>query len=195
MRQLDGVNLPSNLTSISVSEFTDCTSLTTISIPCRVTTVGRGAFGYCPMLTNVVIPSAVTNINQYAFSESGLVSIYFEGNAPAAVEGVFSGDNVTAYYLPDTTGWEEFSTNADIQAVLWNPAIQTSDGKFGVQNDQFGFDITGTANIPIVIEVCTNLASPVWVPLQTCTLTNGLVYFSEAAQTNTSGRYYRIRSP
>ena len=64
-----------------------------------------------------------------------------------------------------------------------------------VQNNQFGFNVTGTVNIPIVIEACTNLANPVWTPLLTGTLTNGLLYFSEPLQTNLSGRYYRISSP
>jgi hypothetical protein len=63
--------------------------------------------------------------------------------------------------------------------VLWNPQIQTGDGSFGVQNNQFGFNITGASNIPIAVEACTNLASPVWIPLQSLTLTNGLFYSRE----------------
>jgi hypothetical protein len=64
-----------------------------------------------------------------------------------------------------------------------------------VHTNQFGFNITGTSNIPIVVEACTNLASPVWTARQSLTLTNGLFYFSEPLQTNGSGRYFRIRSP
>jgi hypothetical protein len=79
--------------------------------------------------------------------------------------------------------------------VLWNPLIQTSDGSFGVQNNQFGFNFTGTTNIPVEVEACTNLANPVWTTLQSLTLTNGLVYFSEPLQTNSSGRFYRISAP
>ena len=55
--------------------------------------------------------------------------------------------------------------------------------------------ITGTTNIPIVVEACTNLASPVWTPLTNVNLTNGLFYFSDAQWTNYPGRYYRISSP
>jgi hypothetical protein len=79
--------------------------------------------------------------------------------------------------------------------VLWNPLIQTGDGNFGVQNNQFGFDITGTAGIPIVVEACTNLANPVWTPLTNVTLTGGQFYFSEPLQSNASGRYYRVNLP
>jgi len=73
--------------------------------------------------------------------------------------------------------------------------IQTGDGNFGVQANHFGFDITGTANIPIVVEACSNLASPVWTSLQSLTLTNGLFYFSDPAPANASGSYYQIASP
>jgi hypothetical protein len=79
--------------------------------------------------------------------------------------------------------------------VLWNPLIKASGSSFGISNNQFGFNITGTTNIPIVVEACTNLASPVWTPLQTLTLTNGLFYFSDPQWTNYPGRFYRISSP
>ena len=79
--------------------------------------------------------------------------------------------------------------------MLWNPLIQTGDGSFGLRSNRFGFTITGTTNIPIVVEACTNLANRGWVPLQSCTLTNGSLYFSDAQRTNYPARLYRIRSP
>jgi hypothetical protein len=107
---------------------------------------------------------------------------------------VFAGDiNATVYYLPGTTNWG--TTLGGRPTKLWNPQAQTSDASFGVQTNQFGFNITGTTNIPIVIEACADLASPAWVPLQSCTLTNGSVYFSDPAWTNYPGRFYRFRSP
>ena len=63
------------------------------------------------------------------------------------------------------------------------------------QTNQFGFNITGALYIPIVVEACTNLASPVWTSLQTVKLTNGLYYFSDPQWTNYPGRFYRISSP
>jgi hypothetical protein len=105
---------------------------------------------------------------------------------------VFDGDNkATVYYLPGTIGWSYFSTNTGISPVLWNPQPQT----LGVHNNEFGFNITGTANIPLAIEACTYLASASWTTLQTCTLTNGSIYFSDPQWTNYPGRFYRLRSP
>jgi hypothetical protein len=122
--------------------------------------------------------------------------VFFEGNAPSVDSSVFEGDfYATAYYLPSTTGWNAFATNAGIPTVLWNPTIETADGNFGVRNGQFGFDITGTTNIPIVVEACTNLVNPIWVPLQSLALTNGSFYFSESLQQNMADRFYRISSP
>jgi hypothetical protein len=105
----------------------------------------------------------------------------------------FYDADATMYYLPGTSGWN--SPSAGRPAVLWNPLIQTGGAGFGLQHNQFGFNITGTANIPIVVEACTNLASPLWTPLQTLNLTNGLLYFSDSQWTNYPGRFYRISSP
>jgi hypothetical protein len=73
--------------------------------------------------------------------------------------------------------------------------LQTTEGSFGVRQNRFGLNITGTADIPLLVEATTNLAAQSWVPLQSCTLTNGLIYFSDAQWTNYPSRVYRIRSP
>jgi len=146
-------------------------------------------------LTNVVIGKGVTYLGELAFGYcSSLISVYFTGNAPTFGPSAFRSDsNAIVYYLPGASGWS--NTYAGLPAVLWNALIQTGDGRFGVRNNQFGFNITGTTNIPIEIEACTNLANPVWTPLQTVTLTNGLFYFSEPFQSNNAGRFYRITAP
>lgn len=51
------------------------------------------------------------------------------------------------------------------------------------------------ANSPLVIEASTGLANPAWIPLQSCTLTNGSIYFSDPQWTNYPGRFYRVRWP
>jgi len=125
---------------------------------------------------------------------SHITSVYFKGNAPSADSYVFSGDyTAIVYYLPGTTGWGAHFGGR--QTKLWNPQAQTSGASFGIRTNRFGFIITGTAYIPIVIEACTNMAGGVWVPLQTCTITNGSIYFSDSKWTNYPGRFYRLRSP
>jgi hypothetical protein len=100
---------------------------------------------------------------------------------------------VTVYYLPGTTGWEP--TFSQRPTRLWNPQVQTSDASFGVQQGRFGFNISGTIGIPLVIEACSNLGDPVWFPLQTCTLTNGSIFFTDPQWADQPSCFYRIRSP
>jgi hypothetical protein len=103
--------------------------------------------------------------------------------------------NTTVYYLPGTSNWTWLAQFTGVTTALWNPLIQTANGSFGVRNNQFGFDITGTTNIPIVVQASTNPANPVWTSLTNVTLTNGLFHFSEPVLPNTPYRYYRIASP
>lgn len=165
------------------------------AIPNGVTTIPNYAFQVCPRLTSVTVPGSVTTISTLAFNEDpSLATIFFQGNAPNAAWSSFViQSTTTGYYLPGTTGWGNYLDS--LPMVLWNPLANMSDGSFGVLNHQFGFNITGTANIPLVVEATTNLAQPVWMPLQSVTLTNGLIYFSDAQWTNHPSRFYRIRSP
>jgi hypothetical protein len=66
---------------------------------------------------------------------------------------------------------------------------------FGLRANGFGFRITGTTNIPIVVEGSADLASGAWVWLQTASLTNGFFDFTDPGWTNQAARFYRVRSP
>ena len=77
--------------------------------------------------------------------------------------------------------------------MLWNPLVQTSGSSFGVRAGQFGFTITGTSGLVIVVEASADLAN--WTPVGTNTLTGGSSYFSDPQWTNYPARFYRLRSP
>ena len=218
---LNSVTIPGSITSIASNAFSDCTSLTSVGMGANVTSIGPFAFYQCISLTNitlgnsvasigasafsqclslasVTIPGSVTNIGSDAFQGcSGLTGAYFQGNAPSADATVFANDNnATAYYLPGTTGWgATFGGIPTALPFLPNPMILSTGPGFGVQSNSFGFVVSWATNIPVVVEACTNLDSPVWIPLQTNTPTNGSFFFSEPLQTNGSGRYYRLSSP
>jgi hypothetical protein len=194
---LTSASIPNGITSIGDNDFFWCQSLASITIPDSVTSIGEGAFTECYGLHTITIPAGVTSIGMEAFEDTGLTAIYFKGNSPSIGESAFYSffPGLIVYYLLGITGWASFAQLTGVPTALWNPSIQASGASFGVRNNQFGFNITGTTNIPIVVEACTNLASPVWVPLQSLLLTNGLIYFSESFQANSSGRFYRIGSP
>ena len=216
---LTSVTIPGSVASIGSQAFAYCYALTNViianGVPCNI---GTYAFYYCPSLTSVTIGNGVTNIGTYAFEDcenlirvtvgngvtsiqdsafkncTSLMSVFFYGNPPAADSSVFLYDNnMTVYYLPSATGWTDFF--ATYPAVLWNPQVQTRDASFGVQTNQFGFNITGASGLTLVIEACTNLGNPVWLPVGTNTFTGDSSYFGDPRWTNYPGRFYRLRSP
>lgn len=215
---LSKVELGRGLTNIGDLAFERCTRLTNIVIPDSVTKIGSFAFGICIRLAQITIPDnvaciesrsfigcynlssvtvgrSITNIGLEAFDGcDGLRGVYFKTNAPSLGLRAFNGDySVFMYYLPGTTGWE--STFGGRPTALWNPQMQTCDGSFGVRTNRFGFNITGTSNLVIVVEAATNLVNSAWSVVGTNILTDGTSYFSDPQWTNHPTRFYRLRSP
>jgi hypothetical protein len=122
-----------------------------------------------------------------------LTGVYFKGNAPAVALDAFLGDKATVYHLPGTTGWG--ASYDGLPTVVWNPQAQLAGDSFGVRTNKFGFAITGSSNITVLVEASTDLAKPDWSALSTITLTGGSSYFSDPQWTNYPSRYYRLRSP
>ena len=214
---LDAVVIPNSVTNIGYSAFSGCTSLHDIVVPDNVitieewaffssglarasigdgvTTIGRVAFSFCSNMRSITIGSGVTRIGDSAFTYcTSLEGVYFKGNAPELGLYIFEEfDRTIIYYLPQTTGWA--STFGGRRAVLWNPRILTTDTTFGVKTGQFGFTISGTSDLVIVVEACADLANPVWTPVGTNTLAGGSSYFSDSHWEDYATRVYRLRAP
>ena len=194
--KLTSITVSDSVTNIDGYTFQFCYGLTNITIGNGVTSIGDDAFDSCNSLGSVTIGRSVASIAEEAFSHCGnLTNVYFLGNAPTLGPGasVFFLDlnNPTVYYLPGTTGWS--NTFSGSPAVLWNPQVQP--GSYAVKNNQFGFNITGSSNLVVVIEATTNLANPTWLPLQTNTLNGSSLYFAEPQWTNYGRRFYRVTWP
>ncbi len=213
---LTSVTIPASVTSIGGGSFTGCTNLTNVTIPGSVLGIGPYAFYDCWSLTNVTMGDGVQFIGQRAFNycynlhsltiPASMVyiqdsfwfcyhlNLYFEGGPPIFQATFWQGTNprfYQPYFLPGygVSSWGERF------ASVWYPTIRTGDGSFGVQSNQFGFNISWASGQVIVVEASTYLTNPVWTSLQTNTLSNGSFYFSEPFQSNTSGRFYRLRMP
>jgi hypothetical protein len=110
---------------------------------------------------------------------------------------VFSADvnpNLTAYYLPGTTDWAEFTTNTGVPTVLWTlPYPLVLNGSSGVRAKQFGFTISWATNVPAVVEASADLSKPIWTPIATNNLSaDGTSSFSDPQWTNYPARFYRL---
>jgi hypothetical protein len=192
---LTSVVIPTSITSIASQLFDVCGNLTNVFLPNTITNIGSLAFYNCVNLQTITIPSQVASIGDASFMNcNNLTAVFFQGNAPNVGVDLLKYTPAIVYYLQGTTGWNQFLSSVGHTGLLWNPQI-LNDASFGVQNNQFGFNITGTTNIPIVVEACTNLANAVWTPLQSCLVTNGSIHFSDSQYPNLPSRIYRIRSP
>ncbi len=188
---VSGITFPGSVASIGSYAFA-FSGLSTVTLGAGLKTINGAAFASCLGLMSVVIPASVTNLADTAFSSCyNLRRILFLGSPPGpdSLSNLEYINNQILYRLPGQTGWE-----AAHSAVLWNPQAQTGGGSFGVRSNVFGFNITGTADIPIVVEGCTNLNGG-WSPLLTGTVTNGLIYFSDPAWMNHPSGFYRIGFP
>lgn len=191
-RSLIDLTIGTNVTLIDHFAFAECANLTRVAIPNNVTNIGIKAFYRCTSLTNVTVGNRVILIENSFCECTQLKAAFFKGDAPRCWSG-FESSPAALYYLPGTTGWGP--TLGGSPTALWNPHIQTSAPNFGVGPSGFGFTITGTTNIPIVVEASPDLTTGAYVPLQNCRLTNGSLHFTDPDPITHPARFYRIRSP
>ena len=74
------IKFASDITSIVIDAFAECTSLSSVTIPNSVTSIEEAAFADCEGLPSVTIPNSVTNIGSGAFIAcTNLTSISYTG--------------------------------------------------------------------------------------------------------------------
>lgn len=156
-----------------------------------VTSIAASAFSGVGSLTDMTIPGSVTNVGQNAFAACArLTNVFFLGNAPTVGSTAF-GSPTVVYYLPGTSNWG--SSFGGCSALLWNPSF--TPASLSVQTNRFVFQISGTPNIPVLVQARTNLVAGTWTLLFTTNLTGGSIYYRDDHWTNNRARFYRIVAP
>ncbi len=169
--------LPDSVVTISAHAFESCMSLRSIHLGANVQTLGDYAFWHCFALTQVVMPETLLSIGAWVFDQcNALTGVYFKGNAPTVSSYTFSGaPNVTAYYLPATTGWGD--TLAGRPTAVWSvaaPVFMPPDGT------------PITNSLQIAITCATEDASIYYTLDGTDPTTNSLLYNAPLVLTDTT---------
>ena len=194
---LTAVTLPDTVTTTGEQAFGDCTALTSVTIPNGVTTISFGVFNGCTALPSTIIPGSVRSLAPYTFGNcTSLASVLFTGDAPTPDlnQRAFVFSSPTIYYLPNTMNWGPKFCGRP--AVLWNPAFSATPAPQIDASGAFAFTLTGNTNIPVRIEACTNLVSPLWITVTNATVSSdGTIDLTDPDAATHPSRFYRFTFP
>ena len=94
IQNIESYVIPTSITSIGDSAFSNCSSLSYIVIPNSVTSIGDSAFKFCNSLSKVVISDSVTRIGKSAFFYCSSLSYIAIPYSVTSVENIaFGGCN------------------------------------------------------------------------------------------------------
>ena len=167
---LNQVAIPGTVKSIGDGAFGACWGLSNVVIASGVCSIGSSAFQDCTALSNVIIPGSVTNVGAYAFANGNwFAKFFFQGDSPGQGNDltVFNNDSYgMVFFMPGTAGWGTLFDGLPAAPYLYStPSIMNNGhGSVGV-NSQFHLTVSWASNTIVVVEACTNLGNPVWVPV------------------------------
>ena len=194
--RLADIVLPDSVTNLGASAFAECASLCRISIPDGVTQIHQGTFDQCLHLQEVTFGRGLSEIASLAFSACWeLDRAYFRGEACTLSYSSFPYPKPVLYYLPSAAGWPvPPSPWHGYSTAYWLPEV-LADSPPTVQDGTCRFTVGWTEGQSVVVEACTDLDDPVWVPLDSRTLEDCGFLFSDSEAAGHSNRFYRLRSP
>ena len=122
---LTSVTIPNSVTSIEYNAFYCCSSLTSVTIPNSVTSIGSNAFYGCSSLTSITVPNSVTSIGSGTFGAcSGLTSVVIPNSVTSIGGSAFSGcSSLTSITIPNSAtniGTYAFSGCSSLTSITWN---------------------------------------------------------------------------
>ena len=103
---LTGVTFPSGVTTIEKFAFGICDELASVVLAEGLVTIGQEAFYGCEKLVTLKLPGSVSRIENSAFAWCrGLKDIWFQDDAPAIGQYIFSLVTAKAHYPSNYSTW------------------------------------------------------------------------------------------
>jgi hypothetical protein len=158
---LTSVNIHSSDTTLRKWEYYQCTKLTSVTFedtledPCQITTISLSAFEGCTSLSSITIPSSVTTIGASAFSGSGLKSIIISASVTSIGVNAFymNSSLTTVTYKEDSSlssiGYQAFTASGLTSITI--PESVTSIAEYAFSNC--------TSLTKVIFEAGTSLSS------------------------------------
>lgn len=132
--------------------------------------------------------------NEFAVSWNGTI-LLDEVNLPATgwtnmqfVVGTSAASTVLQFDFRDDNSYLELD---DVTVSPISTPVSLTG--VGIHAGQFGFTITGTRGQTCIVEATSNLANPVWAPIQTNTLSGGSFSFTDPQGTSSRLQFYRVK--
>ena len=95
--------IPSSVTAVADSAFSECVNLVSVEIPSLVKDIGDFAFFKCEALENVSIPDGVTSIGDSVFRETAIENVKIPQGVVSIGESAFSDcTKLTSVTIPDS---------------------------------------------------------------------------------------------
>jgi hypothetical protein len=132
-----------------------------------------------------------------AYGETDVPASVYSPKLPLSVSGLADTNTPGAYQLTysyTNAFGQAAATQRTVviaQAVV-SPPVLTN---LSLANGKVSFTLSGDSGQTVVVEACTNLAVPLWVPVQTNTLGGSPVSFNAPVQLQQPSRFFRLRTP
>ncbi len=149
---LTDVTLSGKLTLLADNAFAGCSGISKLMIPDAVTSIGNNALKNCSSIRTINIPAAVTNIGTESFANmTALEKVYFYGTIPAAWENdSFNGSSLaTLYYRTTQTDWNTLNGTWNTLPVIGlSKFYREAESHYSFTNSAESFGYNAAYRVP-----------------------------------------------
>ena len=140
--------VPSNVTTINDSTFSNCTSLSTVTLE-GVVDIGDSAFSRCSTLTDITLPNTLISIGSSAFNRISQDNIIIPISVTSIDINAFNNCNNLVIYCEASSKPSDWNNNwnPDNRPVVWGYYNPTTNLTFTLNDAQSGYLVSGNSNV------------------------------------------------